>query len=79
MSLKLVKSRDIANSSQIKKVGMTESGDLFVTFSKGTEYLYKNVPNEIYEDLVKAESVGKFLNMNVKGKYEYVQLPQEQK
>lgn len=74
MSAKIVKSQEIVNSSQVKKVALTEEG-LVVTFAKGTEYLYKGVTDETYEAMLKAESVGKFLNSNIKGKFDYIQLP----
>lgn len=73
MSVKIVKSQEILNSSQVKKVALAEEG-LLVTFTKGTEYLYKGVTEAVYEDMLKAESVGKYLNANIKGKFEYVQL-----
>lgn len=74
MPINLVKSKEIENSSQVKKVGMTDAGDLLVTFTKGTEYIYKAVPDQVYEEMLKAESIGKFLNSNIKGKFEYVQV-----
>lgn len=74
MSGNIVKSQEIGNSSQIKKLAYTDEGNLIVTFIKGTDYLYKGVPEQIYEDLVKSESVGKMLNSAVKGKFEYVQI-----
>lgn len=74
MSVKIVKSQEIMNSSQVKAVAYTADNDVLVTFTRGSEYLYKNVPEELYEEMIKAESVGKFLNANIKGKFEYLPL-----
>lgn len=44
---------------------------LAVTFRSGT-YHYFDVPEKVFEDMQKAESVGKFLNSEVKSKgYRY--------
>lgn len=43
---------------------------LFVQFKSGL-YKYNKVPREVYENLKKSESKGKFVNSAVKGAYEY--------
>lgn len=43
---------------------------LWLTFGKGGKYEYKDVPNDIYEGLLGAESIGKYFLANVKGKFE---------
>ena len=57
-------------SSNIKSVGY-EDDNLYVQYNSGAVYRYKNVPKELYENLVKAESKGRFINSEVKGKFEY--------
>jgi hypothetical protein len=42
---------------------------LRVAFKTGTEYDYKDVPESVYKKMRAAESLGKFLHQNVKGKY----------
>ena len=46
-------------------------GSLIVEYKSGAKYQYKEVPYEVYENLIKAESKGRFINENVKGKFEY--------
>ena len=59
-------------SSNISAVGYDMSfGSLIVEYKSGAKYQYKEVPYEVYENLIKAESKGRFINENVKGKFEY--------
>ena len=58
-------------SSNIESVGFDASGELFVKYKGGTLYKYKNVPEKLVEDFMKAESKGKFMNSQIKNKYEY--------
>jgi hypothetical protein len=44
---------------------------LYVTFLSGKVYAYLNVPEDVYEEMKAAFSKGKFLNENVKGKYDF--------
>lgn len=49
-----------------------DEGVLGVIFSDGDEYHYYGVPKEIYFDLLRAKSIGKFLNQEIKSKgYKY--------
>lgn len=67
-------------SSNIKKVGYDEEKkDLVVEFSSGTQYAYHNVPKEIYDNLFLAESVGKYVSANVKGKFLFEKLVEQPK
>lgn len=47
---------------------------LYVKFKGGNIYAYVGVSNSVYQQLVEAESAGKFLNAHVKGHYDYEQL-----
>ena len=47
---------------------------LRVVFVSGTEYEYRNVPEEIYHDMKKAFSKGTFLNKYIKGFYKYTKI-----
>lgn len=42
-----------------------------VCFTNGSVYEYTSVPESIFDGLKTAESAGKYLNSEVKGKYEY--------
>jgi hypothetical protein len=48
-----------------------EAGVIFVTFKNRSRYSYEGVPEKLYEELVKAESVGKFFNTNIKNVYPF--------
>lgn len=57
-------------SSNISAVGYANDS-LFVQYKNGSMYLYNKVPKKVYEELLKAESKGRFVNESIKGKYEY--------
>ena len=42
-----------------------------VNFVGNKKYHYFHVPKEVYEELLAADSVGKFLNTRIKNVYEY--------
>lgn len=44
---------------------------LYVTFKNRSKYSYEGVTENLYEQLVNAESVGKFFNKNVKGVFPF--------
>jgi KTSC domain len=46
-----------------------EAGNMRVCFKNGTIYDYFEVPVKVFEEMKKAESKGKFLNANLRGKY----------
>ena len=59
-------------SSTIKAVGYDESIKLLVVeFIKGGKYTYNNVPKNVYEDFMNAESQGKYFAQNIKQTYQY--------
>jgi|TARA_B110000977_G_scaffold96336_1_gene127068 hypothetical protein len=47
---------------------------LKVEFNSGALYEYKNVESEIYDELTKSESTGKFFNEKIKNNFEHSQL-----
>ncbi len=59
-------------STNIVSVGYDQAKkSLFVNFKNGTEYRYDEVPEEVFEELIGAESVGAFLNKQIKNVYEF--------
>jgi hypothetical protein len=44
---------------------------LIVTFSNGGEYRYFDVPKDVFDAMLNAESEGKYFTTNVKNKYKY--------
>ena len=57
------------NSSNVVAVGYDKQ-KLYVEYRRGT-YVYKDVPKEKYDALLKAESKGKYLCVNIKGTYDF--------
>ena len=47
---------------------------LKIEFNSGSLYEYTNVESEVYENLCKAESQGKFFNEQIKNNYDHTQL-----
>jgi len=65
------------NSSTIKEIDREVINDelfLKVTFNNGREYLYQNVPSNVYEDFLVAPSKGKYLNEHIVGRYNYTRI-----
>ena len=56
------------NSSAIKAIAY-EVDSLYVLFRDGSEWLY-DAPYKVFLDWLKAESKGRFFNMNIRGKFE---------
>lgn len=57
------------NSSNVKEIGH-DGTNLYVRYNSGT-YVYENVDKSVYESLLNSESKGKFMNENIKGRYNY--------
>jgi hypothetical protein len=52
----------------------TDSGTMSVGFTDGTLYVYSDVPEAVYVDLINAASIGAYFNKNVRTVYSYTQL-----
>lgn len=62
-------------STNVVAVGYDlKSRTLEVEFKAGTVYQYFDVPEAEYRCLLGADSVGRYLNQNIKGSYRYVQI-----
>lgn len=59
-------------SSMISHVDYN-NGDLSVIFNNGNKYIYRNVPSELYEQMLLAESKGQFFNANIRDNFSWVQ------
>lgn len=63
------------NSTMLHAVGYdAEKHELEAIFNTGHIYLYKNVPAEIYQGLMTADSLGRFMQSQVIGLFPYVRL-----
>jgi hypothetical protein len=59
-------------SSQVDAIGYDEAKkELYVAWASGKTSIYSGVPKTVHEDVKRAPSVGKALNMNVKGHYQH--------
>ncbi len=60
------------SSSNIKSVGYDPfSAILEIEFHNGGVYLYRSVPERVYERLMAASSKGTYFNDHIKGVYNY--------
>jgi hypothetical protein len=67
----LIFKKKFLDSSFIQKVIWDKSNEtLMVLFSTGSIWAYYNVPFEIYENLLAAESHGKYFNLNIRNIFE---------
>ena len=59
-------------SSHIEKAAYeTDTQDLTVTFKDGAEYVYRNVPQSVFDGLKKSRSAGEYFHRQIKGVYGY--------
>lgn len=67
--------RQAVTSSNVAEVGYDEERRILeVLFVNGGVYQYFDVPPQIYVELVRAGSIGQFLNTNVKGYFRYARI-----
>lgn len=58
------------DSSMIRSAGYNQDDKkLHVKFNDGHTYVFSDVPNSVYQDLLKSESAGGYFNNSVRGKY----------
>ncbi len=63
------------SSSNICSIGYEASSlTLEVEFKSGSIYQYMGVPQNEYDSLMSAASIGRHLNSNIKGRYRYVEV-----
>ncbi len=63
------------SSSNVAAVGYdSDSSTLRVQFTNGSVYDYDGVSEEEYDSLVTADSVGSYLNSNIKGIYAHTKI-----
>ncbi len=62
--------REQVSSSNVKSIGYDiNTSILEVEFKNGRVYQYFNVPINVYNALINASSIGKYLNSNIVGVY----------
>ena len=66
-------------SSNIKAVKYDAKEEaLFVVFTNGGHYAYSNVPQEVYDGLLEADSAGKFFHASVRSTYPVRKVEEEE-
>ena len=70
MDMKQPKMKPI-DSSMIDTIGY-EDEVLWIVFTSGKCYVYAGVPEEIFNDMMNAESIGKFFHGHIKNNYEAI-------
>jgi uncharacterized protein len=64
--------RTHVESSNIESIGYdSRSQTLEIEFLNGSVYQYFDVPEHVFNELMSADSYGKYLNANIKGTYRY--------
>jgi hypothetical protein len=59
------------NSGAISQVEYhNKKKTLEVLFRDGSSAVYKNLDRKVYEEMMEAESIGKYFNYNIRGVYE---------
>lgn len=61
------------NAINIEKTGLI-IGILRIKFVYGAIYDYENVPKLLFDDFVKAESVGKFFHNNIRNNFQGIKI-----
>lgn len=60
------------NSSMANAIGYDSNTNILqIEFHNGAVYQYSEIDQDTWQDLHQADSVGKFFNENVRGKYQY--------
>lgn len=60
------------SSSNIRQIGYdADTQTLGIVFNKGDLYHYNDVPEEVFEEMQRTASVGRFFHSEIRGKYDY--------
>lgn len=66
--------REPVDSSTMKSVGYEATSQMLeIEFDSGAVYQYLGVPARIHEELLRAESKGRYFNSEIRDVYPYVQ------
>jgi hypothetical protein len=67
--------RKTVESSNIASIGYDSENEILeVEFNHGGVYQYSDVPQDVYEELMSADSHGKYFSANIRNDYEYEKL-----
>lgn len=66
----IVIKRTDSTSSVISQIGYArESGELIVTFTSGRSFVYDNVPPDVFDGLINAQSKGSYFHAAIRDRY----------
>lgn len=66
---------EITRSGMLKAIEYDEvKNDLTVTFNNGGSYVYHDVPKEMFDGILAAESAGKYYLAHIKDKFKFEKL-----
>ena len=57
------------SSSNLSAIGY-DRGTMHIRFNSGGTYAYYDVPEDVYRDLMNADSKGRYFNYHIKGQYD---------
>lgn len=64
--------RETVSSSNLASIGYDSENEILeIEFNHGGVYQYFNVPEEVYEELMSADSHGRYFSANIRNDYEY--------
>ena len=67
--------REPVDSSNLASVGYDAKKKILeIEFNHGGVYQYFDVPKDVFDELMDADSHGKYFVHNIKGEYEYVKI-----
>ncbi len=67
--------RQTVESSNLASIGYDSENEILeIEFNHGGIYQYFDVPHNVYEELMNAESHGKYFSANIRNNYEYQKL-----
>ena len=78
MEMKEVTSSNVAAMGYDPGDPDTDVGTLLIRFNNGATYEYSDIPAFLAEELFEADSVGRFVNVNIRGKYEGKKLVEDE-
>ena len=73
----MIKMQKVANSSQLEEIGYDKDTKALEIKFKNTinHYLYYNVPEQLYEELMLVKGKGKFFHQFIAKAFKYTKLP----
>jgi|LakMenEpi03Aug12_release.lakeMendotaPanAssembly.Ray.scaffolds.fasta_scaffold628843_1 lysyl-tRNA synthetase class 2 len=71
----MIPNLETVQSSAILAIGYDDN-TLRIVFNSGRDYLYHDVPQDVFQDLELAESIGRYFNTHIRDNFESSELVQ---